>query len=105
MERAQLGKTIRRVRLRNHLTQAEFARQMQVCQAIVSGWEQGTRRPNRSAFAKIAVMGRPEEAQILTEAAQDARPPRRMVVGNGSSEVRCAVHSTSIARASDGCNV
>jgi transcriptional regulator with XRE-family HTH domain len=67
-ERIKVGRTVRRVREANGLTQALFGKRFDVSQSIVSEWEAGTRRPSRTALSEIMALAKPKEAAIIATA-------------------------------------
>jgi putative transcriptional regulator len=59
---------VRRVRRRAGLSQAEFARRIDVSVATVRGWEKGSRVPQGTARALLRVIDRVPEAVLALSA-------------------------------------
>lgn len=60
---------IRRIRIRLHLSQPEFADFLCTSVGTIRGWEQGNRAPNRSAL-RLLVIAKEQPALLLQRRAQ-----------------------------------
>lgn len=94
-ERSRLGDVIRRIRRRNGWTQAAFGARFGASQPIVSEWEAGTRKPNRSALLALAALGKGKESKVLATIA--ARWVGRRTQAKAPVAIAISHRDTSIA--------
>jgi putative transcriptional regulator len=58
---AYSGEDVVAIRMRRHLSQAQFARLLAVSVKTLQSWEQGVRKPSKPTMRLLQIIDRPEE--------------------------------------------
>lgn len=76
------------IRTRRHMSQAQFARLLAVSVKTLQSWEQGVRKPSKSAMRLLQVFDRPEEFRSVLAVREPVEKPVKMKPGSNKAKGR-----------------